>query len=299
MRPVSVQFRHFWPGFDWRRHFGFLRERFALEESDDPEFVIFCVFEGGENRRRMPRVETKAVRIFYTPENVAPDMRHCEWSFGFAHEERVRSDRYRRLPNYPLRLWASGFESEALVKGDVDVEALLAEKTGFCNFVYSNPRCRARNAFFEKLSRYKRVDAPGRVCNNAPPIPRPGSYADVRPKLDYVRRYKFTIAFENESTRGYTTEKIVEPMLVQSLPIHWGDPEVGRDFDAASFVGYHDGCRHLDDLVERVVEIDRDDRLWAERIARPWLHGDRLPPHLERKRVADWFGRIFEGGGGA
>jgi len=293
MRPIRIQFRHFWPGFEWKRHFGFLDEHFRIEESDDPEFVIFCVFVDGRNARRMPTLDTKATRIFYTPENVPPDMRRCDFAFGFVHEGQVGSDRYRRLPNYPLRLWASGFASEDLIKPDLDASCVLAEKRRFCNFIYSNPSCATRNAFFEKLSRYQHVDAPGAVCNNMPPIPRPGAYENVRPKLDFVRHYKFTIAFENESSRGYTTEKLVEPMLVYSLPIYWGDPQVGRDFETRSFLNYFDACRSLDELVDLVVAIDRDDRLYEQYLRQPYLIGNRLPPHLERKRVADWFGRIF------
>lgn len=292
MKPLRVRFEHFWPGFEWRRHFGFLLERFEIVESADAEFVIFSVFVDGENARRMPRLETDAKRIFYTAENVAPDMGHCEFAFAFAPEEAVGSERYRRLPNYPLRLWASGFESEALVKSELDVERVLAEKTRFCNFIFSNPACETRNAFFEKLGRYKRVDAPGAVCNNMAPIPRPGGYADVRPKLDFVRQCKFTIAFENEAGLGYTTEKIVEPMLVNSLPIYWGNPEVGRDFHTGSFLRHTDGS--LDDLVELVAAVDRDDTLYAKLLEQPWLPGNRLTPQLERKRVVDAFARAFE-----
>lgn len=292
-RTVKIQFRHFWAGFDWKETFAFLRESFALEESEDPEFVIFCVFEGGRNAGRMPRLDAKATTIFYTPENVPPDMRHCDFAFGFAPEEQVGSDRYRRLPNYPLRLWASGFASEELIKPELDAGRLLAGKRRFCNFIYSNPGCAERNAFFEKLSRYKRVDAPGPVCNNMAPIARPGSYANVRAKLEFVRDCKFTIAFENESSPGYTTEKLVEPMLVHSLPIYWGDPLVGRDFETKSFLNYFDSCRSLDELVDLAVAVDRDDRLYAECLRQPYLIGNQLTPQLERKCVADWFGRIF------
>ena len=293
MKEIGIQFRHFWPGFDWRRHFGFLAEHYPLVPSEDPEFVIFSVFEGGRNARRMPDVATKAIRIFYTPENVAPDMQRCEFAFGFVPEEEVGSDRYRRLPNYPLRLWACGFAGEDLIKPDLDCDELLAGKRRFCNFIYSNPACETRNAFFAKLSRYKRVDAPGPVCNNMRAIPRPGHYANVSPKLEFVRECKFTIAFENESSPGYTTEKIVEPMLVRSLPIYWGDPQVARDFETRSFLNYFDACRDLDELVDLVVAVDRDDRLYAQYLSQPYLIGNQLPPHLERKRVADWFGRIF------
>ena len=58
----------------------------------------------------------------------------------------------------------------------------------------------------------------------------------VADKQAFLRDYKFTIAFENESHPGYTTEKIVEPMLADSIPIYWGDPLVGTDFEVESWL---------------------------------------------------------------
>jgi hypothetical protein len=291
---IRIAFQHFWPGFDAERHFGFLRDRFELAIADDPEVVVFSVFSQGRKLREMPRLRTRARRIFCTGENVAPDMAHCDFAFGFVHEERVGSERYRRLPNYVLRLWANGHASEELIKPELSAPELLAEKTRFCNFVYSNPHCEARNRFFEKLSRYKRVDAAGPLANNLGwTLPRSGPDGGVGAKLDFIRRYKFTIAFENESSPGYTTEKVVEPMLVRSLPIHWGDPEVARDFNPASFVGLRDPGESLDELVERVVAADRDDALYAQYLKEPWLAGNRLPAHLRRAEVVEAFARAF------
>ena len=111
----------------------------------------------------------------------------------------------------------------------------FARKTRFCNFVYSNPRCRYRNRFFHKLSRYRHVDAAGRLYNNL------GSGSDgPNDKTELLASCKFTIAFENASYPGYTTEKIVHAMLAHSLPIYWGNPCVERDFNTASFLNAHD-----------------------------------------------------------
>jgi glyoxylate carboligase len=44
-------------------------------------------------------------------------------------------------------------------------------------------------------------------------------------KRQFQSEYKFSIAFENNAHRpqypGYTTEKIMEPMTVNSIPIYW------------------------------------------------------------------------------
>jgi len=295
MKAIKIQFRHFWKGFDHSQHFAFLRKHYRFELSDDPDFIIFSVFVNGRNVRRTPRVKSKAVRVFFTPENVVPNMRRCDFAFGFCHEEVMKSDRYFRLPNYPVRLWACGFSGDDLVKPDLDPDKLIGDKTHFCNFVFSNARARFRNRFFEKLSRYKPIDSAGRALNNlGSPLPCNGQYGGVFHKLEFIRRYKFTIAFENEAAPGYTTEKLVEPMLVHSLPIYWGNPEVHRDFNPGSFVNYWDSCRNLDQLVDLVVAIDQDDRLYQQYLSRPYFFNNTPSRYFDVNRVAEQFGRIFE-----
>ena len=55
-------------------------------------------------------------------------------------------------------------------------------------------------------------------------------------KLDFLRRYKFTLALENTIWPGYMTEKLVDPMLVNSIPIYFGDPEAKKSFDPGSYI---------------------------------------------------------------
>ena len=52
----------------------------------------------------------------------------------------------------------------------------------------------------------------------------------VSNKMDFIKDYKFVISFENSSNPGYTTEKLIEPMLVNSIPIYWGNTEVGARY---------------------------------------------------------------------
>ena len=101
-----------------------------------------------------------------------------------------------------------------------------------------------RNDFFRRLSRYRPVDSGGRVLNTLG--------HRVADKQAFLRDYKFTIAFENESHPGYTTEKIVEPMLAASIPIYWGDPEVARHFDMDGIIA----CRDEGELRAAITDAD-------------------------------------------
>jgi len=280
-RTVRIKFVGFWESFDTRDNFftRLLEPRYRLELCDDPEYVVYAYV----GRRRKEFLQYDCVRIFYTGENLPPDWQACDWAFTFEH---TAHPRHFRLPHWPFYV-----PPEALVKpADHDPAAVVARKTKFCAFVVSNPLCKARNDFFRRLSRYKPVDSGGKVLNTLG--------HRVADKRSFLADYKFTIAFENESHPGYTTEKIVEPMLVDSIPIYWGDPCVGRDFDTNSFLSVHDQGpltrRSLDDLVDRVVAVDRDPALHAALLSRPWLRGNRVPACASSAAILEQFTTIFE-----
>jgi hypothetical protein len=281
-RPVvRLRFVGFWDDFDTRDNFftRLLAPRYRVEICDQPDFLIYAYV----GRRRKDFLAHDCVRIFYTGENLPPDWNACDWAFTF---EQTNHPRHFRLP-----LWALYLDPRDLLRSAAfDPLAALERKTRFCGFVVSNPLCKVRNDFFRKLSKYKPVDSGGRVLNTLG--------HRVADKRAFLADCKFTIAFENESHPGYTTEKVVEPMLVDSLPIYWGDPLIGRDFDTRSFVSAHDSgpCtgKWLDDLVERVVAIDRDPTLHAAMLARPWLRNNRLPACVDPAAILEQFRRIFE-----
>jgi hypothetical protein len=278
MKPnISLGFSDFWGGFTPHDNYftRLLATRYHVAVSEQPEYLIYSCF--GNQHRRIPA----RVRIYYTGENCRPNFRRCDYAFTFDHLSRPE--------HYRLPLYAWYGDPVSLVKRDVDAQRILAAKTGFCNFVYSNPRCRLRIRFFEKLSKYKRVDSGGKLLNN---IGGP-----VANKLEFLRRYKFTIAFENDSYPGYTTEKICEPMHARSLPIYWGNPLVHLDFNPRSFVNYFD-YGDLDELVDRVIEIDRNDDLYCQYLREPWYHGNVVNEYVRAENVLAQFERIFAASNG-
>ena len=272
---IRLQFAGFWDSFDPHDNFftRLLGRRYRIELCPDPDFLIFSYV----GPRRRDYRHWNCVRIFYTGENIAPDWSACDWAFSFEHAPHPR---HFRMPHWPFYV-----DPAALVKPpDHDPAAILERKSRFCAFVVSNPLCRTRNDFFRKLSRYKAVDSGGKVLNTLG--------HRVGDKQAFLRDYKFTIAFENESHPGYTTEKIVEPMLADSIPIYWGDPLVGHDFDTRSFLSAHDSAS-LDDLVDRVIEVDRNPDLHLQLLGRPWYRDNRVPPCAESTRILEQFTRIF------
>ena len=250
-----------------------------------------------------PKVNGPFVRIFFTTENVKANMRHCDWAFGYQYEDEIRHPNYMRLPIYvfcgPEDQIARLQKRRASSAKDGNRSRA---KTRFCAFLHTHD-VPVRNAIFDKLCEYKRVDAPGKARNN---MPRPQSLDDNslggfdKSKLDFLSHYKFTIACEDSLSPGYTTEKLVQPMMVDSIPIYYGNPEVGRDFNLNSFVHLEEKewrlpvAQRLEILLERVKRIDQDDALYQRYSAEPLLNQDQFN-RISRERILQQFHRIFAG----
>lgn len=227
-RPVRINFARFWTGATAEDLIETilidLKPYFDFQVSAAPQVVLYGPYPGA-----MPA--GRYIKVFIGCENVRPIMNECDWAFGVMHEEYVRHPRYMRFMR-----WGDDSHLIQQSKNRADV---LKSKTRFCVFLYGQ-RISYREAFFRALSRYKRVDAPGRSMNNMPGIDSiPGQF-DWNAKIEFLRAYKFVIAFENSASPGYNTEKLSHAIEADCVPIYWGDPDIGRSFNVRRFINAHD-----------------------------------------------------------
>ncbi len=273
--PIRIFFVDFWhPPTEERIRtnplFKLLEKHFNLVLTPEkPDFVIHSCFG-------LSFVNYDGIRIFYTGENVRPNLAYTDYAFSFDLEE---SDRSFRLPLY--RLYA---EYDELFRPR-DPDRVMAEERRFCSFLYSNRTARSRVTFFDKLSKYKPIDSGGKVRNTL------GYF--VQDKMAFLRSCKFSIAFENGSYPGYTTEKLLHALTADTVPIYWGSPEVHLDFNREAFVNCHD-YRSFDEVVEVVREIDRNDDLYRKYLSAPYLPGGQETSWCREEVIVDRFRRIFE-----
>jgi hypothetical protein len=152
-------------------------------------------------------------------------------------------------------------------------------KTKFCAFMYS--ACHAhRENFFLKLSEYKKVDALGRcmknrvnnVCQNAEHTrnvnTKECTFFDSA--VNMYKPYKFVIAFENNNIEGYITEKIINPVLANTIPIYWGSSDVKKHFNTKRFICVND-FQTIDECIKYIIKIDQDDQLYQQIISQPFF----------------------------
>ena len=92
--------------------------------------------------------------------------------------------------------------------------------------------------------------------------------------MAFCSQYKFNIAFENSSSPGYTTEKVMQPLSCFSVPIYWGNPLIAKDFSPTSLVCVKDEA-DIDRAIEEIVRLDTDDAAYLEKAKTPCL----VQPH--------------------
>jgi hypothetical protein len=158
----------------------------------------------------------------------------------------------------------------------------------FCNFIYSNGSGSAeRVVFLDLLSKYKKVDSGGRVQNNI------GYLVDN--KLEFIRDYKFSIAFENVSSNGYTTEKIVDAKVAGTIPIYWGNKKVDAEFNPKSFINCHD-YKNFEAVVDVIKYLDSNDEAYLKMANEPLFVSNEIPAALQQQSIASFLFNIIEQG---
>ncbi|MBR2526454.1 glycosyltransferase [bacterium] len=233
-----------------------LKEDYNIEISDKPDFLFYSCF--GDNYKNF----SNCVKIFFTNENIVPDFNEADYGLGFHNLQ--FEDRYLRFPEYFYKLPAS-------VQNRSNLSNELAHRD-FCNFIYSNSingeGAKLRVDFCKQLQKYKFVDCIGKVLHNIDIEiePRKGNWVDS--KIQLLGNYKFTIAFENRFTNGYTTEKLYHPLMANSIPIYMGNPDIARDFNPKAFINCND-YKNFDEVIEVIKELDNNEEKYMEMLRQP------------------------------
>lgn len=176
----------------------------------------------------------------------------------------------------------------------------------FCNFIYANATggigAKLRIDFCRKLAKYKQVDCPGRVLNNMPERSLAPRFTDrvsiaqnwAVEKMKFISNYKFSIAFENTAWPGFTTEKLFHPFLAGSIPIYWGNPDVGEYFNEKAFIICRDEDEDFCRTIESIKVLDKDPEAFLEMLSQPPLRDD-YPIYWE-DNLADFLAGIIDRG---
>lgn len=263
---------------DWDNNLiiNILKKHYKVERSDHPDYIFYSEGSRGEF------LNHDCIKIFYSFENVKPNFNLCDYAITMFDME--YEDRHLRVPPFFADPRAIEGYTGALTKHNFTEED-LRKKEGFCAFVTSNAFVAApeREQFFRLLSdKYKKVDSGGRDFNNI-------GYR-VKDKQEFLSKYKFSLAFEN--AKYYVTEKIVDAFGAGTIPIYWGDPNIGRDFNTKAFINCHE-YDNFEAVIEKIKEIDNDDELYLKMMQeKAFITPVSVEDH--QKRLEDFLVHIIE-----
>jgi len=243
-----------------------LKKHYNVIRSNTPDYLFFSEGSQGEFLKH------DCIKIFYAFENIKPNFNLCDYAISLFDME--YEDRHLRIPPFFIDPHGVSGYIGAINKHIFTIED-LKKKEGFCSMVTSNAIAATpyRGMFFNLLSeKYKRVDSGGRDFNNM-------GYR-VKDKQEFLSKYKFSLAFEN--SMYYVTEKIVDAFGAKTIPIYWGDPNIGRDFNTKAFINCHE-YESFEQVIERIKEIDNDDELYLQMMREPaFIKPITFEEHQER-----------------
>lgn len=273
-KTIKVNFINFWPRFKPGQTLitQILEKHYHVEICDNPDY-LFCSVIG---KQFYDYLDYPGIRIMYSAENMIPDLNSVD--YVISPYPVSLCDRCFHFP-VGMRISKKNQYLETRSNGGIHfTKEDLTKKSIFANFCASHDSDDGkRGAFFKQLSEsYKKVDSIGTFLNNT------GTIVDMvdGTKWDYQRKCKFTLCFESVSQQGFNTEKIVDAFYTDTIPVYYGDPNIGQIYNAKAFINVRD-YPTFDAAIARIKELDQDDEQYLEMLNQPVFKDPEYPTKFE------------------
>jgi len=278
-----------------------LKKRFdVICDHENPDYLIY----GDSNFGQFdPNILPNAKKIFYTGEPVGREFAEVvddSYAITFDH---VNSPSHYRLPLYVVDMWAAvhddKFTDDFLYLCHRDIPDPLINFFGkqtnhrLFSYVQTNPNQHIRTGFVKKLIEREMVDCGGPHLNNVGfVVPREGGHTA---KIEFLKRRKFNVAFENGSRLGYVTEKLINAYYANTIPVYWGSMSVEREFNPESFINANN-CGSAEEVIDKVMSLNADPQKYKAMLTAPPFR-DNIPPSCTNIDLfLDWFETfVYEG----
>ena len=249
---MKIGFVDFWTGFNPKNNFFFhsinkLGIKFKIVKPKKADVLFFSCF-GNQNLEY-----TDARKIFFLSEDFNLENFNFDYSISHVPTSMESSSNFR-LPLWKMYLDWFGVTTYTNPEYLIPLEYIDKKnefnkipKNDFCSIVYSSEYF-FRDKYIDLVSTYKDVDVFGK-----------NKYGNLLPEGEYYKlqklsNYKFSLAMENEISKGYLCEKLIHAKIAGNIPLFYGDDHAKIDFNPNSFIHITD----FDDqsLLDRITEID-------------------------------------------
>lgn len=265
--PHKVFFRGFWPGFSpytaVGQFFLAILNNIYMSEGGvkttnsigEADILFDSCFDG----TAIPWKRWKAT-YFYSGESYAlPNWKN--YDIALWGERVTTSPNIVTLPLFPLYLLDLGEPPLPLLPEQVRP---IPEKDVLV--MISNPGGEVRRHFLEALEESDlKITYAGKYKNNIGGAFQP---AFGTPEFAaFASQFKFIITMENSQQENYITEKILQGLFAENVPVYYGSPRICEYFNKDRFIN------HTGNAAETIAEMrrlrDNPDQ-WLETVRQPW-----------------------------
>ena len=299
---LNIYFHGFWDTNEiifehyFKNSHRFLFSKYDVRVTTDANAadVVFCsVFN------QQPPPVCAAPKIMLVHENTRPN-HHWFGPFDYVISFSYGMDfqkKHFRIPYWIYRFYEYGVPLNEVQNRKSIHTADNYTNRRFANFVYSNPVAFRRNFANELSSKYKKVDFGGKVDTNLSEqerseiTPSKLGLAGLQQKATWLNKYRFTIAFENSSQEGYTTEKIYDAFMGNTVPLYWGNLRMKAEgFNPEAFLNYFDTPGN-ETFINRIKEIDSNADAYMTMLNKPIFLNP--PPYLDPGYMLKFYEDMF------
>ena len=251
-------------------------------------------------KQMISRGNPSQVRVGIIGEALTPDFNFFDFALGFDHLTLSGGGRSRYFRPHPLLRYSHYFKNWF----DDSYVSLSHNhlRPYLFDYVYSNKAPSPfRQQFFDQLSKHTEIRSYGsdrkNVTNfhfqyNVSSESQSGS-AWIDEKILLQADHLFSICMENGRFDGYTSEKIMTSFAAGSIPIYWGNPSIGLDFNTSRFLDVTH-CDTIGAAVEAVLQLSSNTELIAKKLSSPILTGGQSQLLISnREELAAFLRGIF------
>jgi len=145
-------------------------------------------------------------------------------------------------------------------KSPISVKEKIKGNKAIAAVFISNCQSKERLIYIKELMNYVKIDSYGKCLHNKDERKEDKGKDQYETKLNIIRKYKFTLAFENSVDRDYVTEKFFQPLIEGSVPVYYGAQNIA-DFapDKYSYIDVRK-FKNPNELAKYLIYLDKNDK---------------------------------------
>ena len=234
----------------------------------NPDYLIYNTRTSQDRTEYYP----DAIRIAFYTENIMPDINYADYIMAHYHINYL--DKYLKTNIF----FYEDFSKINKARKEVLKNPI---RTNFCGAVISNCKADFRLKFFKKLNKYKLVDMGG-GCGSK----------KVENKIEFLKKYKFSLSMENSDGDGYITEKIVHALQAGTIPIYYGDYLVDEYINPKTYILIK-GEKDIKAKIEYIKKIDNDDNLYRKIMKEKPIIDNKFIEKIDGEETKEFLKNIF------